>query len=500
MSARASTRWLRICSGATYSARATIDPCRVSPPARGGVLGQPEVAEVHVVLAGEQDIRGLDVAVQHPAGVGRVERRADLADDARGPQRLDASLGSDQRAQVGALDEPHHDVQHAVLFAGVEDRDHVRVVDRGRDPRLAPEALAEAFLPGVLGEDELEGHRALQRELLGPVDDPHVSVADHLLDAAPREHGAQREASRAATRVRRGCRGGEPCSGAGSRRGGGAEGGGAAGAGRRPGGRGRRAARQRGRLGRASVNSRVVEPTRTESPTFSTWRPRTRSPFTNVPFAEPRSSIVSSPPASRATRAWRRESSPSSLSLPGPLTSRPITSSSPGVEPAAQRAPGGDHQHRTRAGVRTVGSAAGAFGLPGRDGSAGAGAVGHLEDRPAHSYDVTDLERPRGVDALVVHERPVRRPEILDREPTVGPRARRVRDGARVSGSPPSLPSSSGASRPISRSASTLRSLPRSLPSVTRSCSPAIGLEAYASAAASASGSWVRTSTHPGSP
>ena len=43
-----------------------------------------------------------------------------------------------------------------------------------------------------------------------------------------------------------------------------------------------------------------------------------------------------------------------------------------------------------------------------------------------------------------------------------------------ISGSSPSLPSCSGATRPISRSVATLRRLPRSLPSLTRSCSPAI--------------------------
>ncbi len=125
--------------------------------------------------------------------MSRVERPADLADDARGPQRLDAPVGSDHRSQIRALDDAHHDEQHAVLFAGIEDGNDVRVVDRGRDPRLAPETLAEAFLPGVLGEDELEGHGALERELLGPVHDPHVARADHLLDAASREHGAPRE-------------------------------------------------------------------------------------------------------------------------------------------------------------------------------------------------------------------------------------------------------------------------------------------------------------------
>src|ERR1039458_1397137 len=95
--------------------------------------------------------------------MGRVERGADLADNAGGPSRLDAALRSDQRAHVGALHKTHRDEEHAVLVARIEDGNDIWVVDRGRDPRLATKAFAEAFIPGVLGEDELEGHPEIGR-------------------------------------------------------------------------------------------------------------------------------------------------------------------------------------------------------------------------------------------------------------------------------------------------------------------------------------------------
>ena len=71
-------------------------------------------------------------------------------------------------------------------------------------------------------------------------------------------------------------------------------------------------------------------------------------------------------------------------------------------EPATRGRAGGDHQ------------------LLGGHGH-GARGVGHLQDRLAHLHHVAHVERPRSVDALAVHERPVRGPEVLDREEAVGP-------------------------------------------------------------------------------
>ena len=87
-----------------------------------------------MVPAREEHVRRLDVAVQHPARVGGIERGTDLLHDAPGPKRIESAFSCDQRAQVGALHETHHDVEHSVLFARVEHRDHVRMVDRRGDP------------------------------------------------------------------------------------------------------------------------------------------------------------------------------------------------------------------------------------------------------------------------------------------------------------------------------------------------------------------------------
>ena len=159
----------------------------------------------------------------------------------------------------------------------------------------------------VLGEDQLEGHRALQRELLGAVDDPHVSVADHLLDAAPREDGARRELRSARRAPLRGLRAGgrSPGRAPGWEPGRAAA---AADAGRagRPaaadGSRGRALAR----LGQLQGASSRPGPSRPPSAPGALAGAR-RSRTSRSPSRDPRSSARRS--ASRVTRAWRRESS-----------------------------------------------------------------------------------------------------------------------------------------------------------------------------------------------
>ena len=105
----------------------------------------------------------------------------------------------------------------------------------------------------------------------------------------------------------------------------------------------------------------------------------------------------------------------------------------------------------------------------------------------AHPDDVADVERARVVDPLAVHERPVRRPEVLDRQLVPRCRARPARGGARSRGRRRACPRPRRPTRPISRSPSTAQRSPRALPSVTRSCSPAIDAEPYASPAGAAS-------------
>ena len=70
------------------------------------------------------------------------------------------------------------------------------MLERGREPRLAQEALPEGLVGGELGDDQLERHGALERELGRPVHDPHPAATDELLDPVARELGPRRQVRR----------------------------------------------------------------------------------------------------------------------------------------------------------------------------------------------------------------------------------------------------------------------------------------------------------------
>jgi hypothetical protein len=131
--------------------------------------------------------------VHEPDRVGGVERGADLARDRRDARRGDPALTREQPLQVDALDVAHHQVEVAALLARRVHRDHVRVVDRGRDARLALEALAKPGVARPLRRDQLDRDRPAERQLRRAVDDAHTAAPGDRLDAAARELGAWKQ-------------------------------------------------------------------------------------------------------------------------------------------------------------------------------------------------------------------------------------------------------------------------------------------------------------------
>ena len=129
-----------------------------------------------MVVLVQQHVRRLHVAVHERPAVGGVERPRHLAQQVQRPLRRELAVALEDRLQVLPVDEAHREVELAVVLARLVDGDHVRVVDRRGELRLAQEALAEALVLGQLGGDQLQRDGPLERQVGGAVDHAHAAA------------------------------------------------------------------------------------------------------------------------------------------------------------------------------------------------------------------------------------------------------------------------------------------------------------------------------------
>ena len=99
------------------------------------------------------------------------------------------AVGEDLR-QAGAVDEPHHEKQAAVLLPGAVHGDHVRVLDRGGLARLPAKALPELVVGRALGRQDLQRPHAVELGVARAVDHAHPAAPDLALDLQAGERGA----------------------------------------------------------------------------------------------------------------------------------------------------------------------------------------------------------------------------------------------------------------------------------------------------------------------
>src|SRR4029079_6335195 len=134
----------------------------------------------------EEDVAGLDVAVDDALAVSVVEGLGglaggaeDLAEAQPGPSRVEAG------GEVRALHEFEGEIEEALGLAGVEQGDDVGMEEAAGCPGLAQQTvLAVVDLLGSRDEtDGLDGQLAIDLGVLGEVHLPHGPGAQELDDA-----------------------------------------------------------------------------------------------------------------------------------------------------------------------------------------------------------------------------------------------------------------------------------------------------------------------------
>ena len=141
----------------------------------------PKVRHQRLSLV-QQDVLGLDVAVDDVVAVGVVERVRHLAGD---PHRVvdgELLLVGEPVAQRFAFDVGHDVVEEAVHLPGIDEAEDVRVLEIGGDLDLFEEAVG-ADDGGELGAEHLEGDLAVVLQVVGQVNGRHAAVAEFALDA-----------------------------------------------------------------------------------------------------------------------------------------------------------------------------------------------------------------------------------------------------------------------------------------------------------------------------
>ena len=167
---------------------------RADDEAAGGHVGvgEPRHAEVEDLQAAvvlDEDVPGLDVAVEDAVHVRDGEALAHLA------HHVEARL---ERERLGALqvvvervalEQLHHHVEPPLVLSHVVHGDEVAVLQLPGDLGLAVEALARLAVALEVGHHDLERDVAVVGVVEGAVDDAHRALADAIGDAVAADGG-----------------------------------------------------------------------------------------------------------------------------------------------------------------------------------------------------------------------------------------------------------------------------------------------------------------------
>ena len=165
--------------------------------ASASARASPKSAMRKPAVVVEQEVGRLDVAVDEAPPVGVVEARGRRR--GRRPAPATATAAGRGRASTRRLPPLRNSVTRngaAVLLAPVVDGHDVRVVEGGRGLGLGPEALEEHRVVGQRRVQQLDGHPALEHDVVGQEHDRGRAGADGREQPVAADRGRVRLALR----------------------------------------------------------------------------------------------------------------------------------------------------------------------------------------------------------------------------------------------------------------------------------------------------------------
>jgi hypothetical protein len=130
-------------------------------------------------FASQEQVLGLEIAVDDALGVGLLERLTGLEQVAHRLADRQRPSALDLRAEVATLEELHDQERRTVLAsADVGDPAHVPAREARGGARLAFEARDGLRVSDDLGPEDLDGAAVAQAQVPRLVDDPHAALAE----------------------------------------------------------------------------------------------------------------------------------------------------------------------------------------------------------------------------------------------------------------------------------------------------------------------------------
>ena len=146
----------------------------------GDEAGETEIENLDHAVIGDEDVGGLDVAVDDAVDVRVVEPFADIDRDVQLAAHAQLLRAGHALLQILPLEELHREVGLTLVLAEVVDGDDVAVRQLTGGPGLAEESFTEVSALVNRRRDHLDRHRPLQQRVVGAVHDTHPALSQSL--------------------------------------------------------------------------------------------------------------------------------------------------------------------------------------------------------------------------------------------------------------------------------------------------------------------------------